>query len=80
MLLAPLQKFALEVHFFVCQLVNIDKALQNPLHYEAFAVAVSPVEIDGTDECFEGITSKEAGVSLDVFDAAGRRADSWGPA
>lgn len=70
MLLAPLQEFALEVHLLVCHLVYVNETTQYLLLHEALAMAVTSVEIDGTDECFESIAGKIAVVCLIVFVAA----------
>ena len=77
MFLTPFQEFALEVHLFVCQLVDVDEALQYPLLHEALAMSVSSVEIDGSDEGFEGVTCKVAVVRLIVLVSADELVETY---
>ena len=57
-LLTPFQKLALEVHFQIGHLVYVYDATHYLLGYEAFAVIKTPIQIDGADECLEGVSSK----------------------
>ena len=70
MLLAPLQQFALEVHFLIRQFINVDK----PPHYfllnESLAVTVASVEVNGSHKRFESIACKVAVVGLVLFVSA----------
>ena len=77
MLLAPLQQLALEVHFLIGKLVDVDEPVQYLVCYEALATGESPVEIDGADECFEGVACKVAVVCLVMFVAADKLIETY---
>ena len=77
MLLTPLQELALEVHFFVCQLVDIDEAAHYLLSDEGLAMAVSSIEIDGAYECLEGVTCEVAVVRLVVLVSANELVETY---
>lgn len=77
MLLTPLQEFALEVHFFVCQLVDVDEAAHYLLSDEGLAMAVSSIEIDGSYECLEGVTCEVAVVRLVVLVSANELVETY---
>ena len=55
-LLAPLYQLALEVHFLVRHLVEVDKLRQDAFLHEAHARAVAAVQVDGPYEGFERIS------------------------
>ena len=76
-LLTPFQQFAFEVHFLISQLVNVDETMQYLLRYEALAMGESPVKIDGTNECFEGIAGEIAVVRLVVFVATDKLVETY---
>ena len=77
MLLTPLQQLALEVHFFVCQLVDVYKAAHYLLPDEGLAMTVSSVKVDGAYECFEGVTCEVAVVRLVVLVAANELVETY---
>ena len=54
--LAPFQQFAFEVHLFLCHGVKVNVASDDAVADEPMAVAVASVQIDGSDECFKGVS------------------------
>ena len=59
-LLAPLDELRLEVHLLVCHLVNVEQLLQDALLHEAHAGIVATVQIDGTHQGLERISTHVA--------------------
>ena len=59
-LLTPFEEFALEVHLFISQLVDVDHLAKDTLLHEVHTSLVSLVEIDGTDECFKSVAAQIA--------------------
>ena len=65
--LAPFQKLALEVDFFVGNLVQIDEFLQDALLYKLLATSIPFVQIDGAHYGLKSIAAEVAVVVLGVF-------------
>ena len=68
--LSPFDEFTLVVDVGVGRLVDVDQLVHDSLLDEAHAVAVAAVEVDGTDEGFEGIAVDVVvvGLGLEVGD------------
>ena len=77
MLLTPFQELTLEVHLFISELVDIDKTAHYLLPDEGLAMSVSSVEIDGSDEGFEGVACKVAVVRLVVLVSADELVETY---
>ena len=56
-LLAPFDELALEVHLLISNLVDVYHLCQYSFAHELHASVVSSVEVDGSDERFEGVAS-----------------------
>ena len=54
-LLGPLQQFRLEVDLFVGHLVDVDHLSQDAFLHKPHHGIVALVQIDGTDQCLEGV-------------------------
>lgn len=65
--LTPFQQFAFEVHLLIGHLVQINEAMQDFFCEEILAVGISPVQIDGANECLERISGQIAVVHLVVL-------------
>lgn len=58
--LSPFNKFGLEVDFFVCDGIDIDKLSEDAVAHEEHTCVVASVEIDGAYECLEGVAAHVA--------------------
>ena len=67
MLLTPFQQLALEVHLLIGNLVQVDETVQYLVRYEALAISIASVQVDGSDECLKRIPTHIAVVHLVVF-------------
>ena len=56
-LLAPFDEFALEVHLLVSHLINVYHFCQDALLHEFHAGIITTVQINGTNQRFESISS-----------------------
>lgn len=77
MLLTPLQQLALEVHFLIGELVDVDELTHYLLADEGLAVPIASVEIDGSDEGFESIAGKVAVVCLVLLVSADELVEAY---
>ena len=60
------QKFALEVHFFLCHTFQVKLLPEDAFFNEPEGIFKASVKVDGTHKCFEGVSCNEGVVRTAV--------------